>query len=98
MNENLVPFPQEAYDKKDIEFLRGRLTWLNLAVLALKEKMDRPDYEEGKAFYIGEQRKCNKALVTKLKVKRREDGEPDPPDIVIGMRAVNLKGQVLPKE
>ena len=98
MNENLVPFPQEAYDEKDIEFLRDKLNWLNLAVFALKEEMDRPDYGEVKAFYIGEQRKCNKALVAKIKAKRCEDGEPDPPDIVIGMKAVNLKGQVLPKE
>lgn len=98
MNENLVPFPQEAYDEKDLKFLRGKLTWLNLAVFALKEEMDHPDYEEVKAFYIGEQRKCNKALVAKIKEKRREDGEPDPPNIVIGMKAINLQGQVLQKE
>lgn len=98
MNENLVPFPQEAYDEKDIEFLRGRLNWLNLAVFALKDEMDRPDYEEVKAFYIGEQRKCNKALVAKNREQRRESGEPDPPDIVIGMKAVNLQGQILSKE
>lgn len=98
MQERFVPVPQERYDGRDIKFLRGKLTWLNLAMLALKDEIDHPDYGKAKAFYQEEQRKCNNALVAKIKAKRREDGEPDPPDIVIGMKAVNLKGQVLPKE
>ena len=98
MDERLVPVPQEAYEEKSIEFLRGKLTWLNLAMFALKDEDPHPEYERTKGFYQEEQRKCNKALVTKIKAKRREDGEPDPPDIVIGMKAVNLQGQVLPKE
>jgi phage/plasmid-associated DNA primase len=98
MEERFVPVPQEEYDELEIEPLRNILNRLNFSVMALKDEIDHPDYERAKAFYQAEQRKCNKALVAKNKAARREAGEPDPPDIVIGMKAIDIRNQVLPKE